>query len=83
MVKDEALTILSEVIPRGYISKEHKGKLASNTKLFQELSSKSEGPVPRGCRIVPFASHSQYVTTPVHEGHKGVVNTKEYLGMHM
>ncbi|XP_065067008.1 uncharacterized protein K02A2.6-like [Rhopilema esculentum] len=81
-LEDETLTVLKEMISQGYISKEQKRKLASYTHIFPELSV-VDGLVLRGCRIVVPASLWQSVTTLAHEGHQGVVRTKQYLRMHL
>ena len=80
-LEDETLTVLKELISQGYISKEQKRKLASYAHIFPELSV-VDGLVLRGCRIVVPASLWQSVTTLAHEGHQGVVRTKQYLRMH-
>ena len=76
--KDQDMQILQKAITNGNIPKEHRVQLAPYTHIFSELTT-SDDLILRGPRIVvPTALRTRAVKI-AHEGHQGLVKTKQYL----
>ncbi|CAB4003123.1 Transposon Ty3-I Gag-Pol poly [Paramuricea clavata] len=76
--KDPTMQRLIQAIQTGYISNPDKQELMPYSHVFKELST-VEGLVLRGSKMVVPESLRNQVVTLAHEGHQGIVRTKQFL----
>jgi hypothetical protein len=76
--KDPTMQRLIQAIQTGYISNPDKQELMPYSHVFNELST-VEGLVLRGSKMVVPESLRNQVVTLAHEGHQGIVRTKQFL----
>ena len=80
--EDPQLIALAEAIVRGYISKAGSTLLSPFSQIFQELSIYN-GIILRGTAVVIPATLQSKAIQLAHEGHQGLVKTKQYARAHM
>ena len=78
MSHDVTMQKLMKAISNGYIAKDQKD-LANYKQVFNELSVDDSGTILRGDRIIIPAQLQQKVVQMAHEGHQGIVKTKQLL----
>ena len=76
--QDDTLQLLIKDILQGYVSTKNKLKLSPYLHVFQELSV-VDGLVLRGTKLLVPASLWKTVVKLSHEGHQGIVRTKQLL----
>ena len=76
--KDATMQRLIHAIRRGYINSIDRRKLMPYRYVFDELST-ADGLVLRGSKLVVPESLRDKVVTLAHEGHQGIVRTKQFL----
>ncbi len=76
--KDATMQRLIHAIQRGYINNIDRRKLMPYRYVFDELST-ADGLVLRGSKLVVPESLRDKVVTLAHEGHQGIVRTKQFL----
>ena len=76
--KDPTMQRLIQAIQTGYISNPDIQELMPYSHVFNELST-VEGLVLRGSKMVVPESLRNQVVTLAHEGHQGIVRTKQFL----
>ena len=76
--QDSTLQLLTKAVPKRYIVPTEK-QLQSYKSVFQELSVEDSGIVLRGDLIVVPKALQQKVVQLAHEGHQGIVKTKQLI----
>ena len=76
--QDSTLQLLTKAVQKGYIAPTEK-QLQSYKSVFQELSVEDSGIVLRVDRIVVPKALQQKVVQLAHEGHQGIVKTKQLI----
>ena len=76
--KDPQLQLLTTAVQSGYMHNTEKGMLKPCRDIFSELSV-AQGLILRGSKLVVPEELRPQVITLAHEGHQGIVRTKQFL----